>query len=232
LLSHPLPHWQPRWPPDQEMYDLLTSTKPAVINLLFWSTFSNTDNNNNNPAAAAATTAKAHRHVLELRAAYNKALNDDVDVLITPTAPTVASKHADVRPGGSSSSSVMDKMRLAVGVMSNTCPFNTTGHPALSVPCGWGEADDDDDDDNNDGEEEVGGKKRKERKVLPIGMQIIGKQWDEMGVLRAAAVFEDGGGGVRALGRERGKGKRGRKVEERGLFCECRIPRIITKHQG
>ena len=122
-------------------------------------------------------TAKAHRHVLELRAAYDKAL-EEVDVLITPTSPTVASKHADVRPEAEGGSSVMDKIWLVVGAMSNTCPFNATGHPAINVPCGWGDADG-----------EAGEK-------LPIGMQIIGKRFDDMSVLKAASVFEDGGGGL------------------------------------
>jgi Asp-tRNA(Asn)/Glu-tRNA(Gln) amidotransferase A subunit family amidase len=31
---------------------------------------------------------------------------------------------------------------------------------------------------------------------LPVGMQIVGRRWDENGVLRAAAVFERGGGGL------------------------------------
>jgi amidase len=48
----------------------------------------------------------------------------------------------------------------------------------MSVPCGWGEVDG-----------EAGQK-------MPIGMQIIGKRWDEMNVLKAAAVFEAGGGGL------------------------------------
>jgi amidase len=72
----------------------------------------------------------------------------------------------------------MDKVKLAVGVMSNTCPLNATGHPAVSVPCGWGEVDG-----------EAG-------KNLPIGMQTIGIRWAEMSALKAAAVFEDGGGGL------------------------------------
>ncbi len=170
LLTHTMPHFEPRWPPDQEMYDLLNRTNPAVVNLLFWGTFTN-------EKYGAAVTAKAHRHVLELRAAYDKAL-EEFDVLITPTGIAVASKHADTRPEAEGGSGVMDKIRLAVGTMSNTCPFNATGHPAMSVPCGWGEA-----------AEEKG-------KKLPIGMQIIGKRWDEMSVLKAAAVFEAGGGGL------------------------------------
>jgi amidase len=59
FLSHPMPHWQPQWPPDQEMYDLLTRTNPAAVNLLFWGAFTK-------EKYGAAVTAKAHRHVLKL----------------------------------------------------------------------------------------------------------------------------------------------------------------------
>ena len=45
-------------------------------------------------------------------------------------------------------------------------PFNLTGQPAASVPCGWTE----------DG--------------LPIGLQIVGRRFDDVTVLRAAAAFE------------------------------------------
>ena len=47
-----------------------------------------------------------------------------------------------------------------------TYPFNLTGQPAASVPCGWTE----------DG--------------LPIGLQIVGRRFDDVTVLRAAAAFE------------------------------------------
>ena len=146
------------------MYDLLNVTNPAVVNLLFWGTFTQ-------EKYPAAVTAKAYRHIWELRAAYDKSL-EEVNILITPTATMVANKHADLRPESGGGSGVMDKIKLAVGAMSNTCPFNAPGRPAMSVPCGWGEAVD-----------ELG-------KKLPIGMQIIGKRWDDLRVLKAAAVFE------------------------------------------
>ncbi len=47
-----------------------------------------------------------------------------------------------------------------------TYPFNITGQPAASVPCGFTE----------DG--------------LPIGMQIVGRKYDEVTVLKASAAFE------------------------------------------
>lgn len=47
-----------------------------------------------------------------------------------------------------------------------TFPFNFTGQPAASVPCGFTK-------DN-----------------LPIGLQIVGKRFDELGVLQASRAFE------------------------------------------
>ncbi len=47
-----------------------------------------------------------------------------------------------------------------------TYPFNMTGHPGASVPCGF----------TSDG--------------LPIGLQIVGRRLDDATVLRAAAGFE------------------------------------------
>ncbi len=48
-----------------------------------------------------------------------------------------------------------------------TYPFNLTGQPAASVPCGW----------TADG--------------LPIGMQIVGRRFADLTVLQAAAAFEE-----------------------------------------
>ncbi len=48
-----------------------------------------------------------------------------------------------------------------------TYPFNLTGQPAASVPCGW----------TGDG--------------LPIGLQIVGKRFADVTVLKAAAAFEE-----------------------------------------
>jgi len=47
-----------------------------------------------------------------------------------------------------------------------TYPFNLSGHPAASIPCGW----------SNDG--------------FPIGMQIVGKRFDEVSILQISKIFE------------------------------------------
>ena len=49
----------------------------------------------------------------------------------------------------------------------NTCPTNLTGHPALSVPCGFGE------------------------NGLPIGLQLMGRRWEESTLFRAAYTYAE-----------------------------------------
>jgi aspartyl-tRNA(Asn)/glutamyl-tRNA(Gln) amidotransferase subunit A len=51
-----------------------------------------------------------------------------------------------------------------------TMPFNLTGHPAISVPCGFG----------GDG--------------LPIALQLVGRPRDDARLLRLAALFEASAG--------------------------------------
>ena len=164
ILTHNIPHLSLRWPPDQEMYNLLTTANPSVINIILGETFLS-------DKFGPEVQAKAHRHVFELRAAYDAALAE-YDVLVTPTTPTVAPPHPDLTASGGS---VMEKTLLAVGATNNTCPFNASGHPAISVPCGWAPA-------------------RSGNGTLPVCLQIIGKRWDDLGVMRAAKAFEEGGG--------------------------------------
>lgn len=169
ILTHNLPHFTPKWPPDQEMFDLLTHYNPAVLNIILSQTFLN-------EKFGSEVQAKAHRHVFQLRAAYDKAL-EEYDVLITPTTQTVAPPHPDMRREADGGSSVMEKMKLAVGSTNNTCPFNISGHPGMSVPCGWARSQD-------------------STGWLPVGMQIVGKRWADLTVLKAAKAFELGGGGL------------------------------------
>jgi amidase len=68
---------------------------------------------------------------------------------------------------------------MVVGQTLHTAPFNATGHPALSLPCGMlppVEADILTEDDRNI--------------RLPIAFQIVGKYFDETTILRAAGAWE------------------------------------------
>ena len=81
-----------------------------------------------------------------------------VDFLVTPTMTQPAAAFEGFDP----TSTVRGK--------SFTAPFNVTGLPAISVPCGFTE----------------GG--------LPIGMQIAGKPFDEPGVIQAAYTYQQHAG--------------------------------------
>lgn len=171
VLTHDMPHLTPPWPPNQEFYDVLSRHNPAVILTTLGETFLA-------DALPLSAQRKAHRHVLELRAAYDNALKD-FDVLITPTTPTVAPLLPNLaqtsEADGTTPSSVERLLRLAAGSTNNTSPFNASGHPAISVPCGWA-------------------KSACGNFSLPVGMQLIGRRFDDLGVLKAAKLFEFGGG--------------------------------------
>lgn len=164
-LSFLPPHVRPQWPPSQKMYDLLTATNPALVNTMFSAQLVRDQ--------SGWLEAKAHRRVFELRAAYDRALKE-VDVLITPTTPSAARPHPMLRDDRGQRTGVMEKIRALAGVTNNTCPFNVTGHPALSIPAGVAPA-----DGNNDIK-------------LPYGMQIVGSRWCDEITLMAAALFEHG----------------------------------------
>ena len=96
---------------------------------------------------------------------YSAALRD-VDVLITPTTPTVANRHAAPDAGP------LEQMNKSRGVACNTVCFNASGHPAMSMPVGFLPADDD------------------ETIRLPVGMQIVGSMFDEATIYRVGAAWE------------------------------------------
>lgn len=86
---------------------------------------------------------------------------EGIDVLVTPTTPVTATTFgqltADV-PGG--------PRPLVRSYLDLTLPFNLTGYPAISVPCGFSKA------------------------GLPIGMQLVGKPFAENVLLRAAHQYQ------------------------------------------
>ncbi len=116
--------------------------------------------------AVYAKAQNARRHYID---AYDAAL-DKVDLLLMPTTPTVAMRVIDppadrlaalemeLDPSRNPMKGLSDRLR-------NVQPFNYTGHPGISVPCG-----------------KIGG--------LPVGMQFVGKFFDEATLLRAAFAYE------------------------------------------
>ena len=101
---------------------------------------------------------KAQNLGRRLRAAYDQALAD-VDLLLLPTLPSTAAE----LPGPTASRE--EQFAKAVETIVNAAPFNLTGHPALSSPCGA-----------------VDG--------LPVGMMLVGRPFEEKTIYRAAQALE------------------------------------------
>ncbi|KAI0490238.1 putative amidase [Xylaria cf. heliscus] len=99
--------------------------------------------------------------------AYDLALKD-VDVIITPTV----SEPPSLLPASGWSEGLLKFMSTTTGRIANTCPFDLTGHPALSLPVGFSPA-------------------REDPNVkLPVGMQIIGRKYKDIDCLKVAAAWE------------------------------------------
>jgi len=105
--------------------------------------------------------AKAQNIARRLKAAYDAALAK-YDLLLMPTLPI---KATPLPPADAPLSLYLQR---AFEMLANTAPFDVTGHPAMSLPCGM-----------SDG--------------LPVGLMLIAKQWDESTIYRAAAAFERAG---------------------------------------
>ena len=97
-----------------------------------------------------------------LMQAYCKVF-ETVDVVIGPTTPITAWKRGEwnVQVAGQAESVLAAYWRF-------TYPYNLTGLPAISVPCGF------------------------DRDGLPIGLQIAARPFDEATVLRVAHAYESG----------------------------------------
>lgn len=105
--------------------------------------------------------AKAQNLSRQLREEFNKVFAS-YDLLITPTTPMKAP------PIPEADATLELWCQRAFENISNTAPFDVTGHPAMSVPCGM-----------SDG--------------LPVGLQVIGRRYDESTIYRAASAFEQAG---------------------------------------
>ena len=94
----------------------------------------------------------------QLRYAYDKVLQH-YDLLLMPTIPMKAT------PLPPPNAPLPLYIQRAFEMIGNTAPFNCTGHPAMSIPCGL-------------------------REGLPIGMMLVAKHYDESTIYRAACEFE------------------------------------------
>jgi aspartyl-tRNA(Asn)/glutamyl-tRNA(Gln) amidotransferase subunit A len=84
-----------------------------------------------------------------------------VDVLVTPAAPTAATPlEGDLITGDEADPDVLAALIAFSG------PFNLTGFPALSIPCGFTET------------------------GLPVGMQLVAKPWQEATLFAVAHTYE------------------------------------------
>ncbi len=92
----------------------------------------------------------------------SRALFEEIDLLVTPAMPLEA---WSAEPG--SGPQEIDGVRLGARGRSYALnPFNMTGQPAISIPCGWTAA------------------------GLPVGVQVVGRRNRDVDVLQVAQVLE------------------------------------------
>ncbi len=101
--------------------------------------------------------AKAQNQRRLLQEAYNHALKQ-VDVLVMPTTPMTAHRY-------NPNQTVSELIGHGWNMLANTAPFNFTGHPSLSVPCGKSNG-------------------------LPVGLMLSGRHFEDGTLLRVAHAFE------------------------------------------
>ncbi|OQV05490.1 hypothetical protein CLAIMM_10220 isoform 3 [Cladophialophora immunda] len=127
-----------------------------------------------NDKYGAGLHAKCTNLLNKATQAYDAVLGS-VDVLVMPTVPMPAFPF----PGGPDNSTgrfqggPLESLSYPLGVLSNTAQFNSTGHPALSLPVGFVPA-----PDNPDVK-------------LPAGLQIVGKRFEDLTCYKVAAAWEE-----------------------------------------
>ena len=94
-----------------------------------------------------------------IRRTYDEVLSE-YDLLLMPTTPMAAS------PLPAQDATAAERSRRSTEMLANTGPFNVSGHPAITLPCGA----------TADGR--------------PVGMMLVGRHFDEITIYRAAYGFE------------------------------------------
>ncbi len=105
--------------------------------------------------------AKAQNLSRLLSKSYDDALSR-YDLLLMPTTPMKAT------PIPPANAPLALWCQRGFEMLANTCPFDVTGHPAMSVPCGLSNG-------------------------LPVGLQLVAKHYNESTIYRAAHAFEQTG---------------------------------------
>jgi amidase len=107
-----------------------------------------------------AIGARTQNRRRTLQKAYDEALRE-VDLLLMPTTPILPARMPEP------DAPLALRMAAAGNMTANTAPFDVSGHPALSLPCG------------SEG-------------ALPIGAMLVGRHFEDGTLLRAAHAFETG----------------------------------------
>ena len=109
-------------------------------------------------------TAADYLRAQQARTLFNRQareLLEQVDLLAGPTEPVTAPQLLAARVQAGE-----EEVGTTAALTQYTRPYNITGFPAISVPCGFSEA------------------------GLPLGLQLLGKPFGEPGLLRAAHAYE------------------------------------------
>jgi amidase len=105
--------------------------------------------------------AKAQNLARQLKAEYDKVFAS-YDILLMPTTPMKATK---LPPPDCP---LPQWIEHAFEILPNTAPFDVSGHPSMSVPCGMSQG-------------------------LPVGLMLTGRRYEEGTIYRAAGAFEQAG---------------------------------------
>ena len=123
------------------------------------------------PGFVAVIERGQQRSASELASAYNRRTEyyhtwrlfmEEYDLMLTPTLPLTAFAAGDDFP-----ETIDGRAMRYLNWTAFTYPFNLTGQPAATVPCGFA------------------------ANGLPVGLQIVGRWRDDMTVLQASAAFEE-----------------------------------------
>lgn len=115
----------------------------------------------------SALHAKAGNLIRKYTQAYDVVLSS-LDAIVMPTLPMAAPRSF---LKGEEAGPLARMMRIA-GILHNTAPFDSTGHPAISIPVGFVPAADN------------------KSVKLPAGLQIVCKHFDDLTCLKIGAAFE------------------------------------------